>query len=275
MLYLIATPIGNLADITYRAVETLQKCDLILCEDTRHSQILLHHYNIKKPLKSYHKFNEATRESEIIDQLKEGAQIALISDGGTPGICDPGHALVVKCLQEGVAVTALPGACAAIVALTLTSMNSELFQFVGFLPKKSSELKKKLASILPYTGSTICYESPHRLKETLQLLSLLCPERKISVLRELTKMHEEHLAGTAVELLAHFESHPPRGEIVLIISGSVQEIDFSTLTPEEHVILLQKEYGLSLKEALKSVASMRKMSKNAVYQEFLRASKEE
>jgi 16S rRNA (cytidine1402-2'-O)-methyltransferase len=272
VLYLIATPIGNLADITYRAVETLQRCDLILCEDTRHSQILLHHYNIKKPLKSYHKFNEATRESEIIAQLKSALHIALISDGGTPGICDPGHALVVKCLEEGVPVTALPGACAAIVALTLTSMTSDSFQFIGFLPKKSGELKKRLATILPYTGTTICYESPHRLTETLQLLFLLCPQRKIAILRELTKMHEEHLEGTATELLSHFERHPPRGEIVLILSGEEREIDLSTLSPQEHVELLQKEYGLSLKEALKTVASLRKMSKNSVYQEFLRSS---
>ena len=231
MLYLIATPIGHLGDITFRAVELLRSVDYILCEDTRHSHHLLAHYGIQKPLKSYHKFNETSREEDLIADLKNGLNIALISDAGTPGICDPGLQLVKRCREEGIAVTALPGACAAILALAPSGLSSERFQFVGFLPKKASELRASLQEILQYAGTTVCYESPHRIEETLQALDSLAGTRPLAIARELTKTFEEYLRGTASELLAHFKAHPPRGEIVLLIAGETETQDFSDLIP--------------------------------------------
>ncbi len=265
MLYLVATPIGNLADISYRAVEMLRTCDYILCEDTRHSQILLRHYQIDTPLKSYHQFNEKKREEEILADLEQGKTIALISDAGTPGISDPGCGLVQACLKKQIAVSALPGPCALIQALILSGFAAEPFQFAGFLPKPLSERKERLIELLHYPGTSICYESPHRLVETLSEIALLDPERQLCVLRELTKLHEERRAGTAGALCAHFQDVPPKGEIVLLIEGNRCEIDYSALTPEQHVEQLQESYGLSLKEAIKLAAALRQVPKRTIY----------
>jgi 16S rRNA (cytidine1402-2'-O)-methyltransferase len=219
VLYLISTPIGNLGDISFRAIEVLRSCDYILCEDTRRSLQLLNHYQIKKPLKSYHKFNEKRRSQEIIRDLKEGLAICLISDAGTPGISDPGEILIQHCHEEGVEMSVIPGACAAIAALTLSGFTTERFQFIGFLPKKKGALSRMLSEFLTYDGTSICYESPFRLLKTLQLLATLNQTAQVAVVREITKIHEECIRGTTEELFAHFTKKAPRGEIVLLISG--------------------------------------------------------
>lgn len=260
MLYFVATPIGNLSDISLRALETLRASAYILCEDTRRSQILLSHFDIKKPLKSYHQFNELKSQEKILEDLKNGLTISLITDAGTPGISDPGYLLVQACQNENIPYTLIPGPCAPIHALVLSGFKTDLFQFVGFLPKKSSELKKMMLDLLQYKGTSICFESPQRIEKTLQLLDELASDRKIAIARELTKIHEECLAGTPKELL----KSSFRGEIVLLISGNEQPVEYS-MTPEEHVKQLQEEFGLSKKEAIKMAAELRGVSKKAIY----------
>ncbi|MBS0620042.1 MAG: 16S rRNA (cytidine(1402)-2'-O)-methyltransferase [Verrucomicrobia bacterium] len=265
MLYLVSTPIGNLGDLSYRAVSVLQSCDLILCEDTRHSHVLLSHYGIKTPLKSFHKFNESATENAVIALLKEGKNCALISDAGTPLFADPGHSLVLRCKAEGLEVTTVPGACAALSALVLSGFPTFPFQCIGFLPKKEQELRATFSEILLYQGTTICYETPHRIEKALHLLSDLAPKRPLCIARELTKLHEETLHGTAAELSTHFASHPPRGEMVLLIGPSGEKIDFDHLTLEEHVAFLEKELHLTKKEAIQMVAKVRGLPKREVY----------
>ncbi len=268
MLYLIATPIGNLSDLSFRAVETLKSCDYILCEDTRHSSRLLNHYDIHKPLKSYHKFNESKELDTIIEDLKKGLNISLISDAGTPTLCDPGHLLIQQCRQEKLDITAIGGPCAAILALILSGFDPIPFQFIGFLPKKQSELTRQLTQLLTYEGTSIAYETPHRILETLELIKAIAPKRTLAIARELTKIHEECLTGSAEELLAHFHSHPPKGELVMLIERAQEQIDWSHLSLHEHVVAVQKEWNLSLNEAIKTVAQIRGIPKRAVYQEI-------
>lgn len=272
MLYLVATPIGNLADITYRAVEVLKNSDYILCEDTRHSRPLLQHYAIDRPLKSYHKFNESSSQETLIEDLNAGKHIALISDAGTPTLCDPGYVLVARCLQEGIKVTALPGACAAIVALTLSGFDPLPFQFVGFLPKKNSELKQALNQILIYDGTSIAYESPHRLEETLEVIKEIDPARTLCIARELTKLYEECKRGSAQELQTYFKTHPLKGECVLLFQRSTETIDWEHLNLKEHVELIYAQGNLSLNDAIKWVAQLRKLPKRTVYQAIHKAS---
>lgn len=271
MLYLVSTPIGNLKDITFRAVEILQNCDYILCEDTRHSQILLKHYNIHKPLISYHQFSEAEKEEHIIEDLRAGKAIALISDAGTPGISDPGSRIVKKCREENLNVTAIPGPCAAIAALSCSGLDTDLFQFYGFLPRKANQLKTTLIEILQYPGTSICYESPNRILDVLEQIKQLAPNRKISVARELTKHFEEIKLGTAEELLEFWRNHPLKGEIVLLIEGNKESPDnssWSQLTPEEHVAELEKTYHLTRNEAIKMAAQARGIPKRELYSKF-------
>lgn len=267
MLYLIPTPIGNLADITYRAVDTLKICDYILCEDTRHSAKLLSHYQITKPLKSFFKFNELYRESEIIEDLRNGLQIGLISDAGTPGISDPGTKLVQKCIELDLPVTALPGPCAAITALSSSGMDTDVFQFHGFLPKKTGERKKVLQTLLAYPGTTICYESPMRLVDTLKILNHIDPERPLAVARELTKKFEEIARGTASRLLEKWLDKTCKGEIILLISGqkNLSGENWESLTPIEHVEMIQQMYSLDRLEAIKMTAKIRGTSKREIY----------
>lgn len=220
MLHIISTPIGNLGDISKRALDTMMACDYILCEDTRHSRLLLKHFQIEKTLKSFHKFSEFAKEDSIINELLEGKIIGLISDAGTPGISDPGERLVRRCRSEGLPVSGVPGPCAAIFALTLAGFESERFQFVGFLPKKSGGLSRDLAEYLSYSGTTICYESPYRIIKVLREIHLQSPDRQLCVGRELTKKFEEVKIGTALELIEYYEKHTLKGEIVLIISRS-------------------------------------------------------
>lgn len=268
MLYLVSTPIGNLADFSYRAVEVLKKCDYILCEDTRHSRGLLKHYEIQAQLYSFHKFNETQAEDRVIEDLKSGKTIALISDAGTPLISDPGQELVSRCRSENLPVSAVPGPCAIIDALVISGLPSSPFQFIGFLPKKEKELQALLSQVLVYMGTSIAYESPHRIEKTLSELLVLSPQRKLCVARELTKLHEECLLGTAAELLDHLQKHPPRGEIVLLISPAEEKISFEHLSLEELVEMLQKDLHLSKSDAIKTAAQMRHLPKREVYKLF-------
>ncbi len=269
MLYLIATPIGNLADITFRALDALRECDLILCEDTRVSIKLLNHYEIRKPLVSFHQFSESAKEDGIIDQLKQGIKISLISDAGTPGISDPGQRLVKRCREEGVNVTPLPGPCAAIAAISASGLPTDRFQFAGFLPRKEGALKETLIEVLLYPGTTICYESAQRLTDVLETLIELAPTRTIAVSRELTKMFEEWKSGTAHTLYTYYQEHSPRGEIVLMIAPEEKKSAWETLTPEEHVAWLMADFKLSQKEAVKMAAEMRGVPKRDIYRRFI------
>lgn len=270
MLYLVATPIGNLGDMTYRAVEILKRCDYILCEDTRHSLLLLKHYEIQKPLKSFHKFNEAAQEAKIVQDLKSGQTIAVISDAGTPGISDPGTRLVKSVLKENISVQSIPGPCAAIAALTCSGMNTEQFQFAGFLPRKQNELKKKIQELLHYPGTSICYESPERILKVLQLLTEIASERTIVIARELTKKFEEVKRGTPNELIHYYKEHPLKGEIVCLIEGKKEDSQWENWTPEEHVLFLVQEYNLSRQDAIKMAAQQRKVPKREIYNRLLK-----
>lgn len=271
MLYLVATPIGNLSDFSFRALETLKSCDYILCEDTRHSLILLKHYEIQKPLKSYHKFNEASQVDSILEDLQNGKIICLISDAGTPGISDPGEILVKKCVESQIPFSAIPGACAAIQALCCSGFPTRRFQFWGFLPKKEGELKSELQSIFAYGGTTICYESPHRILKVLEMIHLLYPDREIAIARELTKKFEEIVRGTGQTLLTYWETHPLKGEIVLMIGPNDKKADqeWEQWTPEEHVMWLQDSYGISKKDAIKIAAELRGVPKREIYQQVI------
>ena len=263
MLYVVSTPIGNLSDISFHAIEVLKFCDYILCEDTRRSSILLNHYKIKKPLKSYHKFNEISKQNLILEDLKDGKNIALISDAGTPGIADPGNILIKQCIDANIEINAIPGACAAIVALSLSGLNTLRFQFVGFLPRKRQELIYHLQEILLYPGTTICYESPNRLLKTLNTIDNLEPERLIIIAREMTKKFESIYRGTPKVLIETFKKIP-KGEIVLLIAESDKQETWS-LSIEEHVKMLESQFSLSRKEAIKLVANLRKVPKRLIY----------
>lgn len=265
MLYLIATPIGNLADITLRALEILKTCSLVLCEDTRVSKTLLEHYHIEKPLESFHQFSEAAKEEKILKRLQAGEIICLISDAGTPTISDPGFRLVRCCREKQIPVSSIPGPCAAVVALSGSGLETERFQFIGFLPKKKGELKKTLTETLHYSGTTICYESPERLLNTLNTLQMLAPLRELVVAREITKRFEEWQRGTAEELISYYSSHPLKGEIVLLIGQDKDETAWQELTPEEHIKWLEATYGISQKEAIQLAAKMRGVPKREIY----------
>lgn len=271
MLFLVSTPIGNLSDITLRALEILKSSDYVLCEDTRHARILLQHYTITTPLRSYHQFSEAAQEEGVIVDLKEGKQIALISDAGTPAISDPGERIVQRCRKEGIPVTPIPGACALIAALTASGLSTTPFQFIGFLPRKTGALKKALIDFLHYRGSTICYESPQRVFDLLALLREIAPQHPIVIARELTKKFEEFLCGTAEELYEGVKQQPIRGEVVVLISGNTQadEDAWRTLSPQHHVTYLQETFELSEREAIKLAAELRGVPKREIYREFI------
>jgi 16S rRNA (cytidine1402-2'-O)-methyltransferase len=220
MLTVVPTPIGNLGDITLRALEVLKTADVIAAEDTRHSGLLLHHHGISKPMLSFHEHNEAMRTAELLGRLRAGENVALITDAGTPSISDPGARLVRACAEEGLACTVLPGPCAAITALVGSGLDAEVFSFAGFLPVKSGQRQNELTAALARGGTTIFYESPHRLLKSLAALSELAPDRLVCVARELTKKFEEYRRGFPTELVAHYEAHPPKGEICLLVEGA-------------------------------------------------------
>ncbi len=220
MLYVVATPIGNLGDITLRAVEALKSADVIAAEDTRYSGLLLKHLEIKKPFVSYHEHNEAARTTELVERLGRGENVALITDAGTPGLSDPGLRLIRECIKRELPFTIIPGASSILTALLGSGFSTEKFSFRGFLPVKSGQRERALRAAAERDETAIFFESPYRLTKTLAACIDIIPERQLCVARELTKKFEEFRRGTASELLAHYQAHPPKGEIVLVISGS-------------------------------------------------------
>jgi 16S rRNA (cytidine1402-2'-O)-methyltransferase len=219
MLYVIGTPIGNLEDITLRALDALKRADVVAAEDTRHSGILLKHYQIEKPLVSYHEHNEAMRTAQLIERIAADENIALITDAGTPGISDPGARLVRECIKRQLPFTIVPGPSSVVTALVGSGFCAEKFFFGGFLPVKSGQRERELGAAARRTETTIFFESPYRLLKTLTVCKEVMPDRRLCVARELTKKFEEFRRGIAGELLAHYEAHSPKGEIVLVISA--------------------------------------------------------
>jgi 16S rRNA (cytidine1402-2'-O)-methyltransferase len=266
LLYLVATPIGNLSDISLRALETLKMCDYLLCEDTRKSSILLRRHEIKNKLESYHLFNEKSKLQKILNDLKNGMNIALLSDGGSPAICDPGETLTAACIKEEIPFTLIPGPAALIQALILSGLPINPFQFLGFIPRKKAEIMTVLPSVLSYPGTSVFYESPKRLKATLDTLAEAAPDTEVAVARELTKTFEEVVRGNAQKVAAHFEENPPRGEIVLLIKG--MQDPFAGKEPEALVKELMETYKLTLSSAIKAAAHFLNAPKQSIYKLF-------
>jgi 16S rRNA (cytidine1402-2'-O)-methyltransferase len=274
-LYLVPTPIGNLRDITLRALEVLQSVDLIAAEDTRQSLKLLNHFDIKKPLISYHQHNEQVKSNEIIERLKNGVSIAIVTDAGTPGISDPGSVIVKKCIEEGLSFEVLPGATAITTALVYSGQDTTKFLFRGFLPRENKDRKPVIQNLIDREETLIFYEAPHRLIDTLKFLRDNLGNRRIAICRELTKLYEEILRMTLDEAIEHYSSINPRGEYVLIVEGrSKEDIEkekmavWENLSVEEHIISYINE-GLSKKEAIKKVAKDRDLPKSEVYNHSL------
>lgn len=270
-LYIVATPIGNLEDITLRAINVLKNVDCIAAEDTRHTLKLLNHLEISKPLISYHRHNEETRSDLLIEKLQSGEDIALVSDAGTPGICDPGEEVIQKCIENNIKIIPIPGACAMINALICSGLDTKEFIFLGFLPLNKNLRKDKLKKIEFAKETVIIYEAPHKLKQTLKDLENILENRKITVAREITKIHEEFVRGTASELLDIFQD--VKGEIVLIIEKSNKELvedmqNLNDLTLEEHYKYYEKK-GLDKKEIIKKIAKDRNVNKNEIYKKFI------
>jgi 16S rRNA (cytidine1402-2'-O)-methyltransferase len=218
LLTIVPTPIGNLQDITLRALEALREADLVAAEDTRHSAVLLLHHNIRKPMLSLHEHNEAARTTDLVEQIASGKSVALVTDAGTPGISDPGFRLIRACRERGVPVTVLPGPSAAITALVGSGFPTDAFFFGGFLPVKSGRRRTELERATARRETSIYFESPHRLLKTLDVLAEIAPDARVCVARELTKKFEEYRRGGAMELRTHFETRQPKGEITLVIS---------------------------------------------------------
>lgn len=271
VLYLVSTPIGNLADISERALKVLSEVDFIAAEDTRNTLRMLTHFGISRPLISYFEHNKAERGEQIAERLLSGDSCALVTDAGTPAISDPGEDLVRLCADRGIAVTAIPGACAGICALTLSALSTVRFCFEGFLPVKKNERRKRLEALAKEDRTMILHEAPHKLRDTLaDLEKALGENRKISLCRELTKLNEEVMRVTLGDAVAYYKEHEPRGEYVLVIEGteyteSASQID--DLSPEEQVALYIKE-GMSKMDAIKKTAKERGVSKNDIYKLF-------
>ena len=274
-LYLCATPIGNLDDMTFRVIETLKKVDLIAAEDTRNSIKLLNHFEINTPMTSYHEYNKYDKAKILVKQMLEGKDIALVTDAGTPGISDPGEELVRQCHEAGIRVTALPGACALINALVISGRPARRFCFEAFLPYDKKERKKILDQLKDETRTIILYEAPHHLEKTLRDLKESLGNRKMTLCRELTKKYESVHLTTIEDLLEKLETNPPRGECVLIIEGrSFEELEeesresFLKMPLEEHMAIYLNQ-GYSRKEAMKMTAKDRGVSKRDIYQQLL------
>jgi 16S rRNA (cytidine1402-2'-O)-methyltransferase len=221
-LYLVATPIGNLEDITLRAVRTLTECDLVAAEDTRHTGSLLKHLGISKPMVSYHQFNEARRSSQILERLQQGAKVALVTDAGSPGISDPGERVVRAVRAAGLRVESVPGACALVAGLTASGLPTEEFHFIGFLPHKSGRRRKELERLRGCAGTLVLYESPYRIQRLVEELADIMPNRQVVLARELTKRHEEYLAGKPAELRERLAQKPPKGEFVVLVAPATE-----------------------------------------------------
>ena len=274
-LYLCATPIGNLGDITERVLRTLEEVDLIAAEDTRNTLRLLNHFGIKKPLTSYHEYNKFTKAEELITKLHNGQNIAVVTDAGTPAISDPGEVIAAMCIEQGIKVTSLPGACALITALTMSGMPARRFCFEGFLPTDKKERRYILEQLRREERTTILYEAPHHLRGTLQELYDNLGERRITLCRELTKKFEEALPMSLSSAIVYYSGTEPRGEYVLVLAGADRAAleeekreKFEEMTLEEHMAMYTDQ-GLSRKEAMKKVAADRGVSKRDIYKELL------
>lgn len=271
-LYLVATPIGNLEDITLRAIKTLKQVDIIAAEDTRHTLKLLNNLQITKPLISYHRHNEEIKTKELINKLLEGKNIALVSDAGTPVISDPGGEIVKQAIKNKIKVTPIPGPCALITALIASGIDAKEFSFLGFLPQNKKNRKEKLQVIEQENKTTIIYEAPHKLRSTLQDLEKVVNSRKVVIAKELTKIHEEYITGTIGELLQTIQD--PKGEYVIIIEGEIktskekQLEELQKLSLEEHYKYYEKK-GINKKDIIKQIAKDRNVNKNEIYQKFI------
>ncbi|MBQ9614548.1 MAG: 16S rRNA (cytidine(1402)-2'-O)-methyltransferase [Lachnospiraceae bacterium] len=275
-LYLCATPIGNLQDITLRVLDTLKEVDLIAAEDTRNTLGLLNHYGIKKPLTSYHEHNKYEKAQELADRLLKGENIALVTDAGTPAISDPGEVLAAVCIERGIRVTSLPGACALITALTMSGMPARRFCFEGFLPTDKKERSHVLGQLKTEERTVIFYEAPHHLKTTLkELQEAAGPDRKVTLCRELTKRFEEAVPMTLQEAVEYYKEKDPRGEYVLVLEGADREQiraqeqeSWQEISVAEHVALYERQ-GMDRKEAMKKAAADRGVSKRDIYRALL------
>lgn len=275
-LYLCATPIGNLEDITMRVLRTLQEVDLIAAEDTRNSMKLLNHFEIKTPMTSYHEYNRIEKAHVLIAKMQEGTNIALITDAGTPGISDPGEDLVRLCYEAGIEVTSLPGACACVTALTLSGLGTRRFCFEAFLPMEKKERQEILNELKEETRTIIVYEAPHRLVRTLGELLEALGNRRLTICRELTKKHETAFQTTLEEALEYYQEQEPRGECVLVLEGKSreqvrleQQQSWESISIEEHMGQYLAK-GMDRKEAMKQVAKDRGVSKRDIYQALLK-----
>lgn len=271
-LYIVATPIGNLDDITLRALSVLKEVDLIAAEDTRHTLGLLNHFEISKPLISYYKENEKVKSDIIINKLMEGNSVAVVSDAGTPGISDPGEEVIKKAIENNIEIIPIPGACAAINALICSGFSTREFLFIGFLSAKNSERIQKLEEIKYEPRTLIFYEAPHKLEATLNSMLSVLGDREVSIARELTKIHEEFIRGKISEIVDSIEY---RGECVIVVEGSnitkkeIEINNLNSLSLEEHYSYYE-EKGMEKKEIIKQIAKDRNVSKNEIYQKFLK-----
>lgn len=270
-LYLCATPIGNLEDITMRVLKTLREVDLIAAEDTRNSIHLLNHFEIKTPLTSYHEYNKIEKAYQLVEKMREGKDIALITDAGTPGISDPGEELVRICYEEGIDVTSLPGPAACITALTISGLQTRRFSFEAFLPRDKKERADVLKEMECDTRTLIVYEAPHHLQKTLKELLNVLGNRRVTICRELTKKFEEARRTTLSEAVEYYNDHEPRGEFVLVIEGKsrdeirqAEKKSWEDITIEEHMAIYESQ-GLDKKSAMKAVAKDRGVSKRDIY----------
>lgn len=276
MLYLCATPIGNLEDITLRVLRTLKEVDLIAAEDTRNSIKLLNHFEIKTPMTSYHEFNKIDKGRVLVEKLLSGMNVALITDAGTPGISDPGEELVRMCYEAGVAVTSLPGAAACVTALTLSGLGTRRFAFEAFLPTDKKERRAVLGELADETRTIVLYEAPHRLVKTLEELREVLGNRRMTLCRELTKKHETAFRSSIEDILRFYENEKPLGECVLVIEGKSRKVmeaearaSWEEISIEEHMEIYEKQ-GKDRKEAMKLVAKDRGVTKRDIYQYLLK-----
>lgn len=271
-LYICATPIGNLGDITLRVLDTLKSVDVIAAEDTRHTLKLLNHFEIKKPLISYYEHNKMYRGSKIIEMLKNGKNVALVSDAGTPVISDPGEQLIKECIENNIEIESLPGACAAVTAVTLCGLDTKRFFFYGFLPHKKQDKVKELEKIKDFIYTLVFYEAPHKLKDTLKCMLEVFGNREISLSRELTKKYEQTLRVNLNEAIDYFNENEPVGEFVIVVSGAeeIEEEKYTHLSVKDHVDMYIKE-GMDKKEAIKQCAIDKNVPKREIYNEYEKA----
>jgi len=275
VLYVVSTPIGNLEDITIRALRVLKEVDLIAAEDTRRTRQLLTHYGIHKPIISYHEFNRRLREDSLLKELREGKNIALVTDAGTPGISDPGEDLVKRVVQESFPLVCIPGPSALIAALSVSGLPTESFLFYGFLPSKASARQKWLHSLEDRTETLVFYESPRRLRSCLEDAVKILGNRRVAVAREMTKVYEEIYRGTIAEVLNQLGEEEVKGEVTVILEGGTRGKKVELSTVSEALRYYSQEMGLSMKESVTRVSEELGISRREVYQESLRAKKEE